>query len=160
MIHVYVNRFCFGDDSTLSNLFFQQQWRCFILEDQVRKGDKVQGETAIPYGTFEAELRREGGFHQRYTQRFADDPVIEHIGMIHLLDVPDFTYIQLHPGNTDEETEGCPMTGFNPRKQNDGKNNYNVGRATDAYREVYPPLSKELDRGGKVLFHFQEAQII
>lgn len=156
MMHVYVNRFVFGNDSTLSHLYMGGEFKCFILEDQVRDGEKVYGETAIPFGTFEAKLRKEGGFHNRYTRRFADDPVINHIGMIHLQDVPNFTYIQLHPGNTDEDTKGCPMTGLDPRKRPDGKNNYNVGRATDAYRLVYPALSKELDQGGKVLFHFEK----
>lgn len=160
MMHVYINRTVFGDDSTLSSMYIRSDWKCFILEDQVREGEKVQGETAIPYGTFEAILRRSGGFHQRYSQRFANDPVINHIGMILLKDVPGFTFIQLHPGNDDDDTEGCPLTGFNPTRRNDGKNNYDIGRATDAYRAVYPPISKHLSEGGKVLFHIQKAKIL
>lgn len=155
MLHVYHRRFAFGDDSTLSLLYVADQWKCFVLEDQVRSGPKVPGETAIPAGTYECELRREGGFHEKYKQRFANDPVINHIGMIHLLNVPDFTYIQVHPGNTDEHTEGCPLVGLNPIKRNDGTNNYDIGRATDAYRLVYPSISKHLTTGKPVLWHVQ-----
>lgn len=155
MLHVYIRRFCFGDDSTLSMFLIGREFVCFTLEDQVREGEKVPGETAIPYGTFAAELRTEGGFHDRYTNRFFEDPVIDHIGMIHLTGVPGFSYIQLHPGNTDEHTEGCPLVGLNPVKRSDGHNNYDIQRATDAYRLVYPPISKHLDEGKPVLFHVE-----
>jgi len=139
---------------------FNDEFKCFILEDQVREGPKVPGETAIPYGTYETEIRAEGGLHNHYKQVFANDPIINHIGMIHLLGVQGFKYIELHPGNTDENTKGCPMTGTNPQKRNDGHNNFNVGSARDAYRIVYPALSKELNQGGKVLFHIQKGKII
>lgn len=158
MLHIYQRRFCFGDDSTLSVLLIKDEFKVFILEDQVRQGQKVPGETAIPYGTFELQLRAEGGFHERYSKRFANDPVIEHIGMIHLLDVPDFMYIQMHPGNKDEETEGCPLTGLNPVRRTDGKNNYNVARATDAYRIVYPIISKHLKGGQPALWHIEKLE--
>lgn len=159
---VYINRFCFGDDSTLSHAHIEQDFICFILEDQVRYGPKAPGETAIPYGTFDAVLRTEGGFHERYKQRFANDPVIDHVGMIYLPDVPDFTWIQFHPGNTDEHTDGCPLTGLGVERRPDGENNYNIdpGTATEAYRLFYPPISKALLAGERVLIHIKKAQII
>jgi len=160
MLHVYIIRFAFGDDSTLSYCYINGEFICFILEDQVREGPKVQGETAIPFGTYEAELRKVGGFHERYKKRFADDPVINHVGMIHLLDVPDFTYVQFHPGNDDDDTEGCPLTGMDPQFLKG--NNFDIagGTATEGYRAFYPPVSKNLDQGGKVLVHFKKAQVI
>lgn len=162
MMHVYVNRFIFGDDSTVSACHFNGQFQCFLLEDQVREGEKVYGETAISAGTYEAELRTEGGFHNRYINRFHGDPVIDHIGMIHLPGVPNFTYIQFHPGNTDEHTKGCPLTGTDLERRSDGVNNYNIagGTATKGYRLFYPPVSKELAKGEEVLFHFKNADFL
>jgi len=52
----------FSDKTTIGDLFIDGQWRMFILEDTVRdpngsgnldEEEKVYGETAIPYGTYE-----------------------------------------------------------------------------------------------------------
>ena len=33
------------------------------------------------------------------------------MGMLHVLDVPNFKYILIHCGNTDEDTAGCLLLG-------------------------------------------------
>lgn len=149
MSHVVVHeRFAFGRDSTLGRLIVPGVERpIFILEDQVRDGPKVQGETAIPVGTYKLELRTEGPTHARYLDRFPDI----HRGMIHLLDVPDFKYIQMHPGNDDDDTEGCPLTGDDAKVVDMGATEWEYeivgGQATPAYVRVYPKISDLIEEG-------------
>jgi hypothetical protein len=79
---------------------------CFGLEDEYRT-EKLANETRIPAGTYTVKLRTEGGFHQRYKQKFPQ----MHRGMLHVQNVPGFEYILIHIGNTDEDTAGCLLLG-------------------------------------------------
>jgi len=86
----------FSDNSTIGELFVDGEWFCFSLEDVVRDGIKVQGETAIPTGVYSVIIN--------YSLRFKRDMPL-------LLNVPDFSGIRIHAGNTDEDTEGCILVG-------------------------------------------------
>lgn len=59
---------------------------------------KIWGETAIPCGTYELTLN--------YSEHFDRD-------MIYLSDVPGFSYIMIHGGNTSKDTKGCILVGEN-----------------------------------------------
>ena len=59
----------FGDDATNGLLFIDGVFECYTLEDEIRDV-KVYGETAIPYGTYPVEFRKEGGFHNKYSARY------------------------------------------------------------------------------------------
>ncbi len=74
------------------------------MEDKVRdltKEKKVPGKTAIPAGTYKVALT--------YSARFKRMLPL-------LLDVPYFTGIRIHAGNTHEDTEGCLLLGENKVK--------------------------------------------
>ena len=64
-------------------------------------------ETCIPEGTYDIKFRKTGGFHAKYSERYKN----AHYGMLHIQDVPNFTYILIHTGNTDEHTSGCLIVG-------------------------------------------------
>lgn len=119
-----------------------KEFLCYTLEDEYRK-DKVKHETRIPAGTYEIVFRRFGGFHQRYEKRFKDI----HKGMLELIGVPNFQYILIHCGNTDEHTSGCILVG---QTQEYGKKDGWVGRSTQAYFDVYPMIAQALEDGEKV----------
>ena len=129
-------------DSTSGLLFDitnERKFLCYTLEDEYRD-DKVMGETRIPAGTYRLSLREWGGFHERYARRFRD----MHKGMLWVRDVPDFTNILIHCGNTDEHTSGCLLIGqtqTNNRASPDGF----VGRSTEAYVNVYPMVADALE---------------
>ena len=105
-----VLRFSSQNDSTLGLLFDVTNGRkflCFTLEDEARD-TKVMAETRIPAGIYELKLRKEGGYHQRYTKKYGTK---FHKGMIHVQNVPNFRWILWHTGNTDEHTAGCLLLG-------------------------------------------------
>ena len=69
------------------------EFMCYTLEDEPRE-IKVKHMTCIPAGEYNLALRMHGMMHDKYQFRFADI----HVGMIELLDVPDFTDILIHCG--------------------------------------------------------------
>jgi len=137
-------RFSSQNESTLGILYIindetnQKDFLCFTLEDEKRKV-KVYGETRIPKGTYQIEYRKEGGYHNKYSKRF---PSI-HRGMLEIRDVPNFTHILLHCGNTDDDTDGCLLVG-NVVSQNITKDGF-LGQSTDCYKRIYPILADILD---------------
>ena len=119
-----------------------KEFLCYTLEDEYR-AEKVKHETRIPAGTYEMALRKVGGFHQRYEKRFNDI----HKGMLELIGVPNFQYILIHCGNTDEHTSGCILVG---QTQEYGKKDGWIGRSTQAYFDVYPMIAQALEDGEDV----------
>jgi hypothetical protein len=85
----------FTDQTTIGELFFESVFQCYILEDVVR-GLKIPGETAIPQGRYEVRLT----FSKRFQRTL---PI--------LCEVPNFTGIRIHPGNDKGDTKGCLLTG-------------------------------------------------
>jgi hypothetical protein len=135
-------------DST-SGLLFEvdngkRTFLCYTVEDEQRDV-KVWGETRIPAGTYQLELRTEGGFHNRYKSRYGD----WHKGMIWVKDVPGFEYILWHTGNTDENTAGCLLLG-NSQESNIVKKDGFVGASRDAYKFVYPRVVAAIESGIRV----------
>ena len=66
-----------------------------------------------------------------------------HKGMLWVRDVPNFEYILIHTGNTDEHTAGCLLVGDT---QKDGF----TGASTSAYKRIYPPIAEALESGDEV----------
>ena len=134
-------------DSTNGILFDTTNGRKFLaytLEDEYRE-TKEKGETRIPAGTYKIKLRKEGGFHGRYTTKYGS----MHKGMLHVQDVPGFEYILIHTGNTDEHTDGCLLVGNTQTENIDTKDGF-IGASVDAYKRIYPPIAKVLEDGGDV----------
>tara|TARA_R110000751_G_scaffold160570_5_gene266203 strand:+ start:137 stop:550 length:414 start_codon:yes stop_codon:yes gene_type:complete len=117
---------------------------CYTLEDEFREV-KVSGETRIPSGTYNITLRTEGGFNERYTEKFGSS---FNKGMLWVRDVPNFEYILIHIGNTDQNSSGCLLVG-DSQTQNITKNGF-IGASTDAYKRIYPKIADVLVSGGKV----------
>tara|TARA_S200002703_G_scaffold119371_1_gene105135 strand:- start:790 stop:1266 length:477 start_codon:yes stop_codon:yes gene_type:complete len=141
-----VLRFSSQEDSTLGALFDVTSGRkflCFTLEDEHRL-NKVQGETRVPPGAYKITLRTEGGFHTRYSEKYGD----MHKGMLWVRDVPNFEYILIHVGNTDDNTEGCLLVG-NTAQENITRDGF-IGESGNAYKRIYPPIADALEAGEEV----------
>ena len=121
-----------GKESTLSHLYIDGIFQCFLLEDKVRQV-KIKSKTAIPEGKFHLKLNTWGGMNKTYAQKL---PSI-HLGMIEIDELPTFDSVYIHIGNTINETAGCPLVGLSYIKK-DG--DYQVLQSRDAYTQVYPRL--------------------
>ncbi len=88
-------------DYTHGQLFIDDVYFCDTLEDQERE-TKVFGETAIPCGTYKVIMTMSNRFKKL---------------MPLLVNVPNFSGIRIHNGNTKDHTEGCVLVG---KKVKDG----------------------------------------
>ena len=93
---IEVKRFEFKDTHTVGKMYVDGIYECYTLEDAVRNGTKVIGKTAIPIGEYKLIVDA--------STRFKQD-------MPHILDVPNFTGVRIHAGNTSADTDGCILLG-------------------------------------------------
>jgi len=146
-----VIRFSSGTDSTNGILIDKtnNKFLAYTLEDEYRD-EKKYGETRIPEGTYKLGLRKVGGYHTKYSKRFSDI----HIGMLHVLDVPNFEYILIHCGNTDEHTAGCLLVGDSQENNQITKDGF-IGKSTQAYKRIYPRIADAIDCGETVTITYK-----
>ena len=145
-----VLRFSSQEDST-SGLLFKEgdlglNFLCYTLEDE-RRVAKVRGETRVPAGTYSVKLRDEGGMTKRYAKKYGG----MHKGMlcVHM----EFQYILIHTGNTDDHTAGCLLLGDTQENNTIIKDGF-IGKSTNAYKRVYQPIAKALEKGEKVTIEY------
>lgn len=96
------------DGATLGVLFVDGHFQCFTLEDVVRdvpgmpvSAWKVPQQTAIPAGRYRVIVTPSVRFQRPL-------PL--------LLDVPGFSGVRIHPGNTAADTEGCLLVGLDRQR--------------------------------------------
>ena len=138
----------FGTDATNGILLVDGVFENYTLEDQYQ-AVKVMHETCIPEGTYDIKFRTVGGFHSKYSERYGN----AHYGMLHLQDVPNFTYILIHAGNTDEHTSGCLIVGETQQDLDISDDGF-IGHSGKAYSKLYNKVAKELLLGKKVSIEY------
>lgn len=98
----------FTADSTIGNLYINDKFFSYCLEDKDRglnqsmniieiKARKVFGLTAIPYGTYKVVLSMSNRFKRL---------------MPEILNVKGFEGIRIHRGNTAADSSGCLIVGL------------------------------------------------
>jgi hypothetical protein len=137
-----------GTDATNGILLIDNVFEAYTLEDQYQ-AVKVMHETCIPEGTYDIKFRTVGGFHTKYAERYGN----AHYGMLHLQDVPNFTYILIHAGNTDEHTSGCLIVGETQQDLDLSEDGF-IGHSGKAYSKMYNKVAKELLLGGEVTIEY------
>ena len=84
-------------ECTIGELYVDGKFECYTLEDVVRdNGVKIDGQTAIPAGTYRVQIT----FSNRFQKLLPE-----------LLNVPNYTGVRIHTGNTSKDTEGCILVG-------------------------------------------------
>lgn len=146
-----VIRYSSSSESTLGLFMINDQFQCYTLEDEFREV-KVKGQTRIDAGTYKLALRKYGGHHDRYLKKYGPDV---HFGMLQVMNVPKFTDILIHKGNTDDDTAGCLLLG-------DGANNNQtkegfISHSGDAYERIYPKIAEALLAGKEVTINYQDS---
>ena len=138
----------FGTDATNGFLLVDGVFEAYTLEDQYQ-AVKVMHETCIPEGTYNIKFRTTGGFHTKYKERYGN----AHYGMLHLQDVPNFTYILIHAGNTDEHTSGCLIVGETQQDLDRSDDGF-IGHSGTAYTKLYSKVAKDLLLGLNVSIEY------
>ena len=121
-----------GKKSTLSQLYINGIFQCYLLEDKIRE-TKIPSETAIPNGNFKLKLNTYGAMNVKYKSAFGK----LHQGMIEISNLPNFSSVYIHSGNTIVKTAGCPLCGFGFQFIN---GDYQVLQSVLAYKMIYPKL--------------------
>jgi len=159
-MELLLQRISTGDESTLGAMFVvdpfrgteaikvDPSFRCFTMEDQPNE-PKVQGETRIPAGRYEIELRTKGGMTKRYARKFD-----WHRGMLWLRDVPGFKWVYIHYGNYEKDTDGCILTGDGAQSNvlEDGM----VMSSIAAYTRLYAEIIEAMDDDEEVYITIED----
>lgn len=111
-MELVLKRVAFKESYTIGRLYVDNYYFCDTLEDRNRDTNKngsfdcgeykVYSQTCIPFGRYKIELRYSPKFSPRYKR---DLPL--------LLNVPSFSGVLIHPGNTCDDTAGCILVGKN-----------------------------------------------
>ncbi len=142
-MELLLERISSAQESTIGTLFAKSgdklHFLCFTIEDEYR-AVKVKSETRIPAGRYELGLRKEGGFHTRYSKLFGGI----HRGMLHLQSVPGFEFILIHCGNSDADSAGCILLGDNAWQNITARGV--ISASQPCYKRVYPDIAAALER--------------
>lgn len=121
---------------------------CKTVEDRIRVGEKVPGETAIPAGRYRLGLRTDSPKFAHYYDRWD-----WYKGMPHIQNVPGFQWIYLHPGLDHRDSEGCVLVGFDLEVYHvDGRANHRIrsGTTRPAFEKLCKIVYAAMDRGEEV----------
>lgn len=144
-----VIRYGHGKKSTLSLFMINKKFSVYTIEDAFHVV-KIPGETRIPNGTYKVILRTTGGHHARYKKKFPEF----HKGMLHVINVPNYKYILIHIGNTDDDTEGCLLPG--DISVNNISSAGRVENSTIAYKRIYPIIANAIESGEDVFINYKD----
>lgn len=126
-----LNRIFLGSSATIGELLINDKHLCDTLEDRVRpEGEKVYGKTAIPEGTYEVKLTHSPRFKKILPE---------------ILNVPNFSGIRIHTGNSSKDTEGCILVGTW-----DGEKEDRVGSSKIAFDKLMTLLEEATNNKEKV----------
>lgn len=126
-----LNRIFLGSSATIGELYIDKKYIADTLEDRVRpEGEKVYGKTAIPEGVYKVVLS--------YSQRFKKI-------LPEILNVPNFTGIRMHCGNSSADSSGCILVGTW-----DGEKEDWISDSKIAFNELMSLLQKAADNKEKV----------
>ena len=102
MKKIVINRIFKGEKYTIGKLFVDGVYVCDTIEDKVRAdGVKVYGQTAIPSGVYNGDVY----FSKKFGYK-----------VVRIFDVPMFEGIYMHKGNTEKDSLGCIIVGYNNKK--------------------------------------------
>jgi len=121
---------------TIGELYIDGVYFCYTLEDAIRD-KKIPNETAIPCGRYEVITN--------YSVRFKRVMPL-------ILNVPGFTGVRIHAGNTKADTSGCILLG-------NTKGEDFIGGSRHAMKAFMSRLQEGLKSGKVFITIFRESMI-
>ena len=126
-----------------NNEYLTNRYFCDTLEPHAidwRREEKIAGKTAIPTGRYRVVM----SYSKTYKRR-----------MPYLLNVPHFTGIMIHTGNSPDDTRGCILVGKAVRPQKPEEENPTgkatvIGRLTDSritFNKLYELIKEAVKKG-------------
>lgn len=114
-----VKRVSLRKDCTIGYLFIDGVDSGLVTLEPVVRDHKIPGVTAIPSGQYKVIV-----------------DYSNHFGRLlpHLLGVPNFEGVRIHPGNSDKDTEGCILVG----KEWPGGDF--IGKSKEAFDELFAQI--------------------
>jgi len=131
-VRLGIDRVGSNSKNTLDLWFLDSDFFGFGVGDAYHE-QKIAGQTRIPAGVYKVGLT--------YSPRFKHD-------MWEVLNVPGFSGIRIHTGNTAEDTEGCLLVGWSAERDFDGR--FAIYRSTEAFRELNARLMTAHDAGEEI----------
>jgi len=131
-VKLELKRVKLGEEFTIGKLSVDGKFICYTLEDTVREQVgvpveqwKVMSKTAIPTGTYPVTITMSNRFKT----------------MLPLLgNVPGFSGVRIHTGNSAKDTEGCILVGAGW----DGKSGW-ISSSAVAFAQLLPLLESTTD---------------
>lgn len=138
-----------GPKYTIGHLYIDGKWFCNTLEDPDRGleqsmtlteilSKKFKGDTCIPYGKYRVSLDIVSGKYSNI-QKYPYTAMAKG-KMPRVINVPGFSGILIHAGNTQKDTEGCLLVGENKVKGQ-------VINSQATWKRLYPILKAAHDKG-------------
>lgn len=119
---IVVRRLHHSDTTTIGEMQVDGVFQCYTCED-IERELKVPGKTAIPKGTYDVIINMSNRFKRLM-------PLLQN--------VPNFSGVRIHPGNTAEDTEGCILVGRTRNIKNGTI--YTVGESRKAYTKLFEKM--------------------
>ena len=132
----------FGEKATTGDLYIDGVWESFTLEDHVRTGPKVPGETAIPEGVYRVIVTPSPRFKRPL-------PL--------LVNVPGFDGIRIHPGNSHEDTAGCLLVGEGVHELSGEPR---LTKSVSAFNCLYEKIEEALEAGESVSIYVRNEESV
>lgn len=162
---ITVERYVSAPDWTISRFKFDGVVAGYGVEDEKREV-KVHGETCIPVGTYKLGFHDSPHFSHEYYRDAQGNLIAEKDRttaelkqqyataheMIQVLDIPNFSDVLWHWGNTDEDTEGCYIVGSSVGPvvgRKSGKSKTGVTGSRVKYTAIYPKIWRSITEAKK-----------
>tara|TARA_R100001086_G_scaffold80360_1_gene39223 strand:+ start:322 stop:804 length:483 start_codon:yes stop_codon:yes gene_type:complete len=131
---IYMSRDDCTPTRTLGTMRFEDGFTCHTLEDPVREGEKVWGDTAIPSGTYAVTITKS----KRYGKMM---PLLHN--------VPGFGGVRIHSGNSTDDTSGCILVGMS-RDADANADGLQILHSRDAMHAVQTRIAEAIAQSEKV----------
>tara|TARA_R110000737_G_scaffold198698_1_gene218741 strand:+ start:608 stop:1057 length:450 start_codon:yes stop_codon:yes gene_type:complete len=135
-VNLELLRYSTSSESTLGILSNEKGFLCHTIEDAWHLA-KIPGQTRIPEGVYDIELRTDGGMNEKYSLKH-----LFHKGMLWLRNVPDYSWVYIHTGNKASHSEGCILVG--DTSNNNQLTTGFVGSSKAAYTRIYPRIAEAI----------------